>query len=308
MNTRELIKQLQENDPTGDSEVCVSNRSVIFVEGLPAYYDGRLHKNVYANGKLEKIIITTRGTKVLLSTYPTEDALFDNPDFKVELDVPEYDTERWGKWIEKQRERGREFKVWSNKWKENQAFDDYCKLLYQLHELIADGRGDEADAEAIRDKMDKPGREMSEEQVKKARQLSAELYKKREDKMESKYGYHPCDRETFLKLKELKKHYYETQRNLFTWFRWDRKQEQNRVGPEPKYHPLFVKNEYWQTKSQRRDPVTGSLYSHIKYYNRKLDDQGILELYEKARMPSPEPVEPFDEATLKLIDSLHSQR
>ena len=42
MKTKELIKELQELDPTGETEVVCGCGDIYFVEELPAYYDGRL--------------------------------------------------------------------------------------------------------------------------------------------------------------------------------------------------------------------------------------------------------------------------
>lgn len=42
MKTKELIRRLQEEDPSGEIEVCVGNVDIHFVERMPAYYDGSL--------------------------------------------------------------------------------------------------------------------------------------------------------------------------------------------------------------------------------------------------------------------------
>lgn len=42
MKSKELIKMLQEVDPSGEIECCVGNINVVGVEVLPAYYDGTL--------------------------------------------------------------------------------------------------------------------------------------------------------------------------------------------------------------------------------------------------------------------------
>ncbi len=42
MKTKELIRQLQREDPSGELECCVDNSDIFFVEHLPAYYDGCL--------------------------------------------------------------------------------------------------------------------------------------------------------------------------------------------------------------------------------------------------------------------------
>lgn len=42
MKTKKLIALLQEEDPSGELDVCVGNVDIHFVERLPAYYDGSL--------------------------------------------------------------------------------------------------------------------------------------------------------------------------------------------------------------------------------------------------------------------------
>ena len=81
---------------------------------------------------------------------------------------------------------------------------------------------------------------------------------------QGKYGFHPCNRETYLKLKVIHKVYWESVFRLAAWQRWDRKAPQNRVQrwagkdadnkrirvippvplPEPKLTPFIVKMEH----------------------------------------------------------------
>jgi hypothetical protein len=49
----------------------------------------------------------------------------------------------------------------------------------------------------------------------------------------SRWGYHPCNYETFLKLKRLHKAYFEGLRMLAIWRRWRAKRPHNRRVPEP---------------------------------------------------------------------------
>lgn len=42
MKTKELIRLLQEADPTGEEEVCVNNEDILDVGTEPAYWDGTL--------------------------------------------------------------------------------------------------------------------------------------------------------------------------------------------------------------------------------------------------------------------------
>jgi len=61
---------------------------------------------------------------------------------------------------------------------------------------------------------------------------------------ESKWGFHPCDYQTYLKLKFLNRAYSLALKARGAWERWERKQE--RTGIEPKQFPVFE----WVFKSQ----------------------------------------------------------
>jgi hypothetical protein len=105
----------------------------------------------------------------------------------------------------------------------------------------------------------------------------------------SRFGFHPCDQETFLKLKRLKKLFWQAVYAHTAWERWARKRPKNRF--------------YWAKKERagkkvRSDqpipePLTCSVWTRENSYDwqnsRKplipLDDCGILEAFENARMP-----------------------
>lgn len=109
----------------------------------------------------------------------------------------------------------------------------------------------------------------------------------------AKRGFHPYNYETHLKLKFLKKHYWLAARGLAAWLRWKAKQPQNRVlrqrvrddkgrvlsettkpWPEPLYCSVFVPNGVSDSRRERGWPIP-----------RYLSDHGILDAYEKSRMP-----------------------
>jgi hypothetical protein len=52
----------------------------------------------------------------------------------------------------------------------------YARLLVKLHGLLADGKGDTDEADAIRDQMDEPGYVLTAEQDNRLGCLSADLY------------------------------------------------------------------------------------------------------------------------------------
>jgi hypothetical protein len=59
--------------------------------------------------------------------------------------------------------------------------------------------------------------------------------------VQGKWGFYPCSRETYLKLKKLNFYYMQAQKQAATWFRWARKLDKNRAGNEPSVNPVFTK-------------------------------------------------------------------
>jgi hypothetical protein len=118
---------------------------------------------------------------------------------------------------------------------------------------------------------------------------------------QSRWGFHRCDYDFFLKLKHLHGWYWQTLYDYHCWYRWWRKEPQNRIGPEPKFCPLFVEDRIWYKPVQIRGE------RGFKVYPKTVTDHGIVELYQTARMPQPEPVMPFDAETRKLIESLYEK-
>ncbi len=113
--------------------------------------------------------------------------------------------------------------------------------------------------------------------------------KKKEEKKDvflSKRGFHPCDYQTFLKLKELKKLFWLASYQYGAWRRWDRKEPQNRFY----WNNLHGSKE--GARKQRSDrpipePLICPLWQPVCRWgsNSKLNDNGLLEAYEAVRMP-----------------------
>lgn len=88
MKTKELIKELQEADPTGEEEVTVGNTEIFTIENSPAYYDGcqqiliRDKKNPYYNVISGKV--RSKGNKICINTHSIYDAIFENPQLKID--------------------------------------------------------------------------------------------------------------------------------------------------------------------------------------------------------------------------------
>jgi len=112
MKTKELIRQLQEADPSGELECAIGgNIDIMSVYEMPAYYDGYLEilerdhsKDPYYN--VSGGIITGKGQKIKIEGYSIEDAILDDADFPVKF-IGEH-CDRYRKSVEKYREEIRQ--------------------------------------------------------------------------------------------------------------------------------------------------------------------------------------------------------
>ena len=133
---------------------------------------------------------------------------------------------------------------------------------------------------------------------------------------QSRWGYHFCSYETLLKLKKLRKHYFESLRKAAAWYRWARKAEHNRKGKEPQINSVFCElistdkqPRQWNCYNGKWATVDGNRVYYIPDGNNDktllVRDHGILEAYEQARMPqsSKEEVKSLDlsEAQIDIL-------
>ena len=118
---------------------------------------------------------------------------------------------------------------------------------------------------------------------------------------QSKWGWHPCDYETFLLLRKLYHRYWQALRRFAEWQRWERKQPHNRVvrarivdekgrkigsrvigpRPEPPLDPLFCTQ---QTVVQHRQKDGKGV--RIVSQTVRFHDRGIPEAFRAARLPA----------------------
>jgi hypothetical protein len=96
VKTKELIRQLQEADPSGELHVCVGNTDISFVSIEPAYYDGR--QEIIERGEDCKVVcarITGKGQKIQIHCLSIDDAIFQDPGLAVKIDTgnPQTDEE-----------------------------------------------------------------------------------------------------------------------------------------------------------------------------------------------------------------------
>lgn len=112
MKTRELIRRLQETDPSCDLECCVGNADILSVWSEPAYWDGCLQVLVrdptteYYNVVGVRYVGT--GHKVVIQPYSVRDALLDDPDLPIDLSgLEENQRVRYGAWVAQWRQEMR---------------------------------------------------------------------------------------------------------------------------------------------------------------------------------------------------------
>ncbi len=122
MKTKNLIKLLLEEDPTGEAHVCVDNVDIIEVSSImPAYYDGQfveIHRDEKTRTQfncygITKVIARCGGvSKIKLRTLDAEEAFLENPEAEFEQDT--YNPDRhahWTKKVEEWRAEGRKLKA-----------------------------------------------------------------------------------------------------------------------------------------------------------------------------------------------------
>jgi hypothetical protein len=71
----------------------------------------------------------------------------------------------------------------TGKFSDNPYYVEYETLLKKLHRLMAEGKGDSEEADAVRDEMDRPERELNREELARLNGLSADLYMLQDDEM-----------------------------------------------------------------------------------------------------------------------------
>ena len=99
MKTSELIRLLQEADPSGEVECCINNHDIYSVELSPAFHDGFLEilvrgHNLRPYYDVVGGIIRRTGQKIWLRSLPLVDAVCDarNKDFPIDIEETHLET------------------------------------------------------------------------------------------------------------------------------------------------------------------------------------------------------------------------
>jgi len=90
MKTKELIRALQELDPSGETEVVAGGAPIFFAEALPAYYDGALQSLIQDKSRTDYNItgykFSDQGNKIMLRLMDLESVLWEDPNATIDFD------------------------------------------------------------------------------------------------------------------------------------------------------------------------------------------------------------------------------
>lgn len=97
----------------------------------------------------------------------------------------------------------------------------------------------------------------------------------------SKYGFHPCDYETFLKLKHVHKAFFIAKKKIAEWHRWNNKIPHNRVLRRWVRDPVTKHKISCEIVGTRPEPVVPDIYYDIVKHSN------IIIEYNRARHAVP---------------------
>ena len=113
MKTNELIRQLQEADPSGEEQVSVGNVAIWDVSKEPSYYDGcQQVLKLDPEAKYYNVIgaeIRGYGDKIVINSLSIKGAMWNKIDIPVTYDG-KYAEDHYKEHVEKWREEAKEVK------------------------------------------------------------------------------------------------------------------------------------------------------------------------------------------------------
>lgn len=197
---------------------------------------------------------------------------------------------------------------------QNPHFVAYCRCLREIVARKGWDAVDDPEVDMIYDQMDFHWDHLGDDERESVWGYSQQLQDQENDDMsqqvhKGRWGFYPCDYETYRKIKELHKWYYQAVRDWANWCRWERKDPKNRVIR--KYHRDKDGNKVgYEIVGPRPEPP---VCPH--FYDGKLrswcgpDEFGIVAAYRNARYPKPteKDVVPFSESKLDFLMKLHAQ-
>jgi len=148
MKTKELIKRLQEEDPSGEMDVCVGNADILGLCSQPAYWDGCLQTLIRDESSPYYNVIgarySSKGSKICIHPLSISDAIFEDVDLPVEYDS-EYAERHFKERVEHIRKESKEM----NDGLERDAFVKY--MVKRLAENYAEDFEEQEVQEAAKD-------------------------------------------------------------------------------------------------------------------------------------------------------------
>jgi hypothetical protein len=118
MKSKKLIELLQKEDPTGETEICLSsedgNVDILFLEHKPGYWDGA-YQVLERNWASEYYNVTGAqyrrdGSKIIIVPHSIQDALENNPDLPITVIDVSKDAKRMQKTVDGWRDKAKKEK------------------------------------------------------------------------------------------------------------------------------------------------------------------------------------------------------
>lgn len=110
MTSSALIEELRKVDPTGETQVCIGNCAITYINVEPYYYDGKLQIVEFgADGRAIRGWRATSGNKIVITSDTLRELAANDPSFEIiyktekhRLDYEHSDKEesRWNREIE----------------------------------------------------------------------------------------------------------------------------------------------------------------------------------------------------------------
>ena len=85
MKSSEIIKKIQEIDPTGEMEVCIENEDIFMIQQKPAYWNGRLQRLIWNENRITGAEILQTGNKICITPLGIEELVYTYPDIPINL-------------------------------------------------------------------------------------------------------------------------------------------------------------------------------------------------------------------------------
>jgi len=119
----------------------------------------------------------------------------------------------------------------------------------------------------------------------------------------SRWGYHPCDLATWLRIKRLRFLWFRTVRRLAAWRRWNNKLPHNRIIwrrlRRDDGNPVG-----WEHAGPWTEPAVPDFMVCDQCGQRVLAHEWIEPCYRQAKWPTSDPQEPWPAERLSEIDEL----